>query len=130
MGQEAKSGARTDWRLLFQGPGAVFLVVSKLVGLHLPPRRNETSSHPWALCLWKPFSFLDRQARAKKAESTEEEEEVRTVEMIAVTGWKMTWYEQAEAWVEEEEARIVASSACPSPDGLQLGRAGWLEVSF
>ena len=61
---------------------------------------------------------MDWQARAKKAESTEEEEEVRTVEMIAVTGWKMTWSEQAEAWVEEEEAWIMASPARPSPIGL------------
>ena len=129
MGQEARPGARTDWRLLFLGPGARFLVVSKLVGLYLPPGRSETSPHPWDLYLWKPFSFLDQRAQAEEAESTEEEEEVWTVEMMAVTGWKMTWYEQAEAWVEEKEAWIVASSARPSPASLQLGRASWLEAS-
>ena len=53
---------------------------------------------------------------------TEEEEEVWTEEMMAVTGWKMTWYEQAETWVKEEEAWIVASLVHPSPAGLQLGR--------
>ena len=53
---------------------------------------------------------------------TKEEEEVWTEEMMVVTGWKMTWYEQAKTWVEEEEAWIVASSAYLSPASLQLGR--------
>ena len=87
------------WRLLFLGPGAQFLIVLKLVGLHLPPKRNEISPHPRALCLKKPSSFLDRRARAEEAESTEEEQEVWTVEMMAMIGWKMTWFEQAEAWL-------------------------------
>ena len=65
----------------------------KLVRLYLPPERSEISPHPWALCLWKPFSFSDRRARVEETESTEEEEEVWTVEMIAVIGWKMTWFE-------------------------------------
>ena len=39
------------------------------------------------------------------------------MEMMALTGWKMTWFEQTEAWVEEEEAWIVASSTRPSPVG-------------
>ena len=52
------------------------------------------------------------------------------MEMMAVIGWKMTWSEQAEAWVKEEEAWIVASPARPSPVGPQLGRASWLEVFF
>ena len=58
-----------------------------------------------------------------------EEEDVWTVEMIAMIGWKTASSEQAEAWVEEEEAWIVASLACPSSIGPQLGRASWLEVS-
>ena len=85
MGQEARLRARTEWRLLFLGPGARFLIVLKLVGLHLPSERSEISPHPWALCLWKLSSFLDRQV--------EEEEEVWTAEMMAVIGWKMTWSE-------------------------------------
>ena len=68
------------WRLLFLGPNARFSIVLKLVGLHLPPKRSEISPYPWALCLWKPSSFLDRQA--------EEEEEVWTVEMMALIRWK------------------------------------------
>ena len=72
---------------------------------------------------------MDRRARAEEAKSTKEEEEVWTEEMMAVIGWKMTWYERAETWVKEEEAWIVASPARPSPAGLQLGRASWLEVS-
>jgi len=36
------------------------------------------------------------------------------VEMMAVIGWKTTWSEQAEAGVEEGEAWIVTSPACPS----------------
>ena len=90
----------------------------KLVGLHLPPERNEISPHPWALCLWKPSSFSDWWARAEEAELAEKEEEVWTVKMMASIRWKMTWSEQAEAWVEEEEAWIVASPARPSPIGL------------
>ena len=50
------------------------------------------------------------------------------MEMMASIGWKMTWFEQAEAWVEEEEAGIVASPACPSLVGPQLGRKNWLEA--
>ena len=84
MGQEAKPRAWTEWRLLFLSPGARFLVVSKLVELHLPPRRSETSPHPWALCLWRPLSFLDRRVEE------EEEEEVWTIETMAVIEWKMT----------------------------------------
>ena len=57
-----------------------------------------------------------------------EEEDVWTVEMIALIGWKTASSEQAEAWVEEEEAWIVAFSACPSLVGPQLGRTSWLEV--
>ena len=68
------------WRLLFLGPNARFSIVLKLVGLHLPPKRSEISPSPWALCLWKPSSFLDRQA--------EEEEKVWTVEMMALIRWK------------------------------------------
>ena len=117
------------WRLLFLGPGARFLIVLKLVGLHLPPERSEISPHPWALCLWKPSSFLNRRARADEARSVEGEEEVWTVEMMALIGWKMTWSKQAEAWVEEEEAWIMASLVRPSPVGPQLGQASWLEVS-
>ena len=79
------------WRLLFLGPGARFLIVLKLVGLHLPPERSKISPHPWALCLWKLSSFLDRRVQAKEVESTKEEEEVWTMEMMAVIGWKMTW---------------------------------------
>ena len=85
--------------------------------------------HPWALCLWKPSSFLNRRARADKARSVEGEEEVWTVEMMALIGWKMTWSKQAEAWVEEEEAWIMASLAHPSSVGPQLGQASWLEFS-
>ena len=106
------------WRLLFLRPGARFLIVLKLVGLHLPPERNEISPHPWALCLWKPSSFLDRWARTNEAGLAEVEEGVWTMEMMASIRWKMTWSEQAEAWVEEEEAWIVASLARPSPIGL------------
>ena len=47
---------------------------------------------------------------------------------MAAIGWKMTWSEQAEARVEEEEVWIVASPACPSLVSPQLGRASWLEV--
>ena len=93
MGQEAKPRAWTEWRLLFLSPSARFLVVSKLVELHLPPGRSETSPYPWAPCLWKPSSFLDRRTRVKEAESTEEEEEVWTEEMMAAIRWKMTWSE-------------------------------------
>ena len=50
------------------------------------------------------------------------------MEMMAVIGWKTTWFEQAEAGVEEEEAWIVTSPARPSSVGPQLGRIGWLEV--
>ena len=46
-----------------------------------------------------------------------EEEDVWTVEMIALIGWKTASSEQAEAWVEKEEAWIVASPTCPSPVG-------------
>ena len=113
--------AQIVWRLLFLAFGARFLVVLKLFELHLPPERSEISPHPWALCLWKPSFFSDRRARAEEAESVEEEEEVWTVEMMALLGWKMTWSEQAEAWVEEEEAWIVASSVRPSLVGPQLG---------
>ena len=120
--------ARIVWRLLFLASGARFLVFLKLFGLHLPPERSEISPHPWALCLWKPSFFPDRRARAEETESVEEEEEVWTVEMMALIGWKMTWSEQAEAWVEEEEAWIVAVSARPSLVGPQLGRTSWLEV--
>ena len=45
------------------------------------------------------------------------------MEMMASIGWKMTWSEQTEAGVEEEEVWIVASLVCPSPVGPQLGRA-------
>ena len=128
MRQEARLGARTGGRLLSLSPGARFLIVLKLVRLHPPPKRSETYPHPWALCLWKPSSFLDRRTRVKEAESTEEEEEVWTEEMMAMIGWKMTWYKQAETWVEEEEAWIVTSPARPSPIDPQLGRASWLEV--
>ena len=117
------------WRLLFLGPSARFLIVLKLVGLHLPPKRSEISPHSWALCLWKPFSFLNRRARADEARSTEGEEEVWIVEMMALIGWKMIWSKQAWAWVEEEEAWIMASPVCPSLVGPQSGRASWLEVS-
>ena len=102
------------WRNLFLGFGARFLIVLKLVRLYLPPERSEISPHPWALCLWKPSSFLNRWARADEVGSAKGEEEVWTVEMMALIGWKMTWSEQAEAWVEEEEDWIVASPACPS----------------
>ena len=102
----------------------------KLVELHLPPERSEISPHPWALCLWKPFSFLDRRARVDEARLAEGEEGVWTVEMMALIEWKITWSEQAEAWVEEEEAWTVASPRRPSPVDPQLGRASWLEVSF
>ena len=81
------------WLLLFLGPGARFLFVLKLVGLHLPLEKSEISPHPWALCLWKPASFFNRQARADEARSVEGEEEVWTVEMMASIGWKMTWSE-------------------------------------
>ena len=74
------------------------------VGLYLPPEMSEISLHPWAFCLWKPSSFLDQRALAEEAKSAKEEEEVWTVEMMTLIGWKMTWSEQAEAWVEEEEA--------------------------
>ena len=43
-------------------------------------------------------------------------------------GWKITWSEQAEAGVEEEEAWIVTSPVHPSSIGPQLGRTGWLGV--
>ena len=39
------------------------------------------------------------------------------MEMMALIGWKMTWFEQVEVWVEEEEAWIVASPAHPFPVG-------------
>ena len=100
LGQEARPRPRTEWRPPFLGPGAWFLIVLKLVRLHLPPERSKISPHPWAPCLWKPSSFLDRRARVEEVESIEEEEEeVWTVEMMAMIGWKMTWFEQAEAWV-------------------------------
>ena len=51
------------------------------------------------------------------------------MEMIAVIGWKMTWFEQAKAGVEEEEAWIMTSPTHPSPVGPQSGRASWWEVS-
>ena len=82
--------ARIVWRLLFLASGARFLVILKLFGLHLPPERSEISPHPWALCLWKPSSFLDRRAQADEAGLTEGEEGVWTVEMMALIGWKMT----------------------------------------
>ena len=72
--------------------------------------------------------LLDRRAWAEEAESVEEEEEVWTMEMMALIGWKMTWSEQAKAWVKEKEAWIVASPTRPSSVGPQLGRASWLEV--
>ena len=81
--------------------------------LYLPPERSGISPHPQALCLWKPSSFLGRQA--------EGEEEVWIVEMIALIGWKTAWSEQAEAWGEDEEAWIVASPAHASSVGLQSG---------
>ena len=56
-------------------------------------------------------------ARTEEAESAEEEKEVWIVEMMTSIRWNMTWSEQAEAWVEEEEAGIVASPARPSPVG-------------
>ena len=90
MEQGARLEAQIVWRLLFLGPSARFLVVLKLVGLHLPLKRSEISPHPWALCLWKPSSSLDWWAWAEEAESAEEEEEVWTVEMMASIGWKMT----------------------------------------
>ena len=46
-----------------------------------------------------------------------EEEDVWTVEMIALIGWKTASSEQAEAWVEKKEAWIVASPTCPFPVG-------------
>ena len=92
------------WRLLFLRPGARFLIFLKLVEIHLRPEWSEISPHPWALCLWKPSSFLDRRAQTDEAGLAEGEEGVWTVEMMALIGWKMTWFEQAEAWVEEEEA--------------------------
>ena len=52
---------------------------------------------------------------------TKKEEEVWTMEMMAVIGWKTTWSEQAEAGVEEEEAWIVTSQVRHSPVGPQLG---------
>ena len=93
----------------------------KLVGLHLPPERSEISPHPWALCLWKLSSFLDRQV--------EEEEEVWTVEIMAMIRWRMTWSRQIGAWAEEEEAWIKTSLAHPSLVDPQLGRACRWEVS-
>ena len=128
LGQEARPGARTKWQPLFLGLGARFLIVLKLVRLHLPPERSEISPHSWASYLWKPSSFSDWRARAEKAESTKKEEEVWTMEMMAVIGWKTTWSEQAEAGVEEEEAWIVTSSVHPSLDGSQLGRTSWSGV--
>ena len=53
----------------------------------------------------------------------EKEEEVWTVKMMASIRWKMTWSEQAEAWVEEKGAWIVTSPARPFPVGPQSGRA-------
>ena len=91
MGQEARPGARIERRTLFLGHGAQSLITLKLVGLHLPPKRSEISPHPWALCLWQPFSFLDRWARAEEAESIGGEEEVWIVEMMVVVRWKTTW---------------------------------------
>ena len=105
----------------FLGPGARFLIVLKLVELHLPPKRTKISPHPWALCLWKPSSFSNRRAWAEEARSTEKEEEVGIVEMMAVSGWKKIWSEQAEAGVEEGKAWIVTSLARPSPVSPQLG---------
>ena len=101
--------------------GARLLIVLKLVGLHLPFKRSETSPYPWALCLWKPSSFLDQQA--------EKVEEVWTVETMVMIGWKMTWSGQIEAWAEEEEAWIVTSPAHPSPIDPQLGQASWWDIS-
>ena len=106
-----------------------FLVVLKLVGLHLPPERNEISPHPWALCLWKPSSFSDWWARAEEAELAEKEEEVWTVEIMAMIRWRMTWSRQIGAWAEEEEAWIKTSPAHPSLVDPQLGRACRWEVS-
>ena len=79
------------WRPLFLGPGARFSFVLKLVRLYLPPERSGIAPHPRALCLWKPSSFLGRQA--------EREEEVWTMEMMSLIGRKTAWFEQAEAWV-------------------------------
>ena len=115
--QKARLGARTEWRPFFLGLGARFLIVLKLVRLHLPPERSEISPHSWAPYLWKPFSFSDWRARAEEAELTGKEEEVWTEEMMATIGWKMTRFEQAEAGVEEEEVWIVASPVRPSPVG-------------
>ena len=80
-------------------------------------RSSRISPHARAPYLWKPFSFLDRRA--------EEEEEVWTVETMAVMRWKMTWSKQIEAWAEEGEAWVVISPAHPSPVGSQLGQEGW-----
>jgi len=86
LGQEARPGARTEWQPLFLGLGARLFIVSKLVRLHLPPERSDISPHPWAPCLWKPSSFSDWRARAEEAESTGNEEEVWTEEMMAELG--------------------------------------------
>ena len=68
---------------------------------------------------------MDRRARAEEAESIEEEEEVLTVEMMAMIGWKMTWSGQIKAWAEEEEPWVVTSPTHPSLVDPQLGRASW-----
>ena len=73
---------------------------------------------------------MDRRARAEEAESIEEEEEVLTVEMMAMIGWKMTWSGQIKAWAEEEEPWVVTSPTHPSSVSPQLGQIGWLEVFF
>ena len=61
---------------------------------------------------------MDQRAQAEQAESIGEEEEVWTVEMMVMIGWKMTWSGQTETWAEEKEAWIVVSPARPSPIGL------------
>ena len=61
---------------------------------------------------------MDQRAQAKEAESIGEEEEVWTVEMMVMIGWKMTLSGQTETWAEEKEAWIVVSPARPSPIGL------------
>ena len=100
LGQKAKPEAMIECRPLFPGRGAQSLIALKLVGLHLPPERNEISPHPWAPCVWQPSSFLDRWACVEEAESIWGEEEVWIVEMMAVVRPKTTWSRQAEAGVK------------------------------
>ena len=115
LGWEAKHSAWIGHRSLSFVLDARSLTAFELAGLRPLHERIGIPPHPLVPYPWDSSFSLGQWVQAEETELIEEEQEVLSMEIVAVTWKRKTWSRQAGAGVGELEHWIAAFPVHPSP---------------